>query len=74
MSQRRRLNVLSFPNSPHSANASRLSKLPSGKLTMLRSTLSRSQPFGSKAEELKRRRPDEAAVVEKLVDDLLAEV
>lgn len=71
MSQRRlKSNVVNFPGY---APPSRLTQLHSIRPSMLRATSSRSLPFGSKAEELKRRRPDVAAVVERLVDDLLAE-
>jgi hypothetical protein len=66
MSQRRLRLVFS--------NSKRVSKLPSGKFTMLRANLLRSQRVAHKTERLAMRRPDLADAVEKVVDRLLEEV
>lgn len=70
MSQRR-TNIVNFSNY---ASKSMSTSLHSIKPAMLRCNLSRSQPLPRKVERLLRQRPDVAAVIERLVDDLLAEV
>ena len=73
MSQRRN-NVVAFVKSPNCAPKSSLTKLASVKCVMLRAGLPKSRRFGEKAERLQAAAPDLAAIVEELVDDLLAEV
>lgn len=70
MSQRRG-NVIEFQPLKPSATDTRL---PSKASRMLRVDLSRSQPLLSRLARLQELRPDVAAVIGKLVDDLLAEV
>lgn len=74
MSQRRPSNVLSFPKSKPSEPSSPRTKLNSIRCRMLRSDLPKSPPIAGKAARLQQLRPDVAVVIEKLVDDLLAEV
>lgn len=70
----RRPNVLTFAKLPLSELVSRGSKLHSITCVMARASLSTPPTLSDKAERLENVAPDIAAYVEKLIDDLLAEV
>lgn len=75
MSQRRRQNVIAFPNSNPN---SRLSRLSTVKCRMLRAPLSTNSgkwpDISVKAKALQERQPSAAALIEELLDNLLEEV
>lgn len=69
-----RPNVLTFAKLPSSKLGSRVSKLHSLKCVMAHASLPNSPRFLEKAARLHAAAPDVAAIVETLLDDLLAEV